>query len=121
MKTTEFMFRIWGSRNEPLRYSIIVVHGISVGFIRIGSAERPFSLVVPRVHDETFAHASAEDLARLAIAQAIRSELFEAHPKRAIDLDVRGPRWDGDLNSGQQQHLKGTESPAPTVPRVEVT
>ena len=103
MKTTEFMLRIRGSRNEPLRYSIIVAHGISVGFIRIGSTQRPFSLVVPRMHDETFAHASAEDLARMAIAQAIRAELFESHPMSAIDLDVRGPSWDGDLDSGREE------------------
>lgn len=108
MKTTEFTFHIRGSRNEPLRYSIIVVHGISVGFIRIGSAERPFSLVMPRVHDEAFAHAAAEDLARLAIAQAIRGALFDSHPASAIDLDVRGARWDGDLHSGQRLHRLGT-------------
>ncbi|WP_322028828.1 hypothetical protein [Paraburkholderia sp. J76] len=102
MKTTEFMFRSRGNQNEQLRYSIIVVHGISVGFIRIGSAQKPFSLVVPRVHDETFAHACAEDLARLAIAQAFRAELFDSHPESAIDLEIHGPRWEGDLDGGQK-------------------
>jgi hypothetical protein len=97
MKTTEFMFRIRGSGNEQLRYSAIVVHGVSVGFIRIGSAKRPFSLILPRVHAETFA--PAEDLARQAIAQALSTDLFEAHPESAVDLDTSGELWDGDLDS----------------------
>lgn len=116
MKTTEFMFRIPGHGNEALRYSVIVVSGISVGFIRIGSAEKPFSLLVPRVHDETFAHVPAEHLARLAIAQAIYTELFDAHPPGAIDLDVHGPLWDGDLESGQWRHDSAQEAAAPVAP-----
>lgn len=107
------MFRTRGNQNDPLRYSIIVVHGISVGFIRIGSASRPFSLVVPRVHDETFMHASAEDLARLAIAQALRAELFDAHPESAIDLDIHGPRWEGDLDGGQKEQPQRADSKTP--------
>jgi hypothetical protein len=104
MKTTEFMFRFPGCGNEAPRYSVIVVHGVSVTFIRIGAADEPFSLMVPRVHDETFAHARAEDLARLAIAQAIYAELFEAHPQGVVDLEVHGPLWEGDLEVGQWQH-----------------
>jgi hypothetical protein len=116
MKTTEFMFCIPLHGNEALRYSVIVVSGISVGFIRIGSAEKPFSLLVPRVHDETFAHVPAEHLARLAIAQAIYTELFNAHPPDAIDLDVHGPLWDGDLESGQWQHANAQAAPEPVAP-----
>ena len=93
------MFRIRGSGNEQLRYSAIVVHGVSVGFIRIGSAKRPFSLILPRVHAETFARAPAEDLARQAIAQALSTELFESHPENAVDLDASGPLWNGVLDS----------------------
>jgi hypothetical protein len=116
MKTTEFMFRFPGCGNETARYSVIVVHGVSVTFIRIGAADRPFSLMVPRVHDETFAHARAEDLARLAIAQAIYAELFEAHPQGAVDLEVHGPLWDGDLETGQWRHGMAQAAPEAPVP-----
>ncbi|WP_321888069.1 hypothetical protein [Paraburkholderia bannensis] len=104
MKTTEYMFRFPGCGNEPSRYSVIVLQGVSVTFIRIGSAQKPFSLLVPRAHDETFAHVRAEDLARLAIAQAICAELLEADVGHALDLDVHGPLWDGELDAGQWQH-----------------
>lgn len=114
MKTTEFMFRFPGCGNESSRYSV-VVHGVSVTFIRIGASEQPFSLMVPRVHDETFAHARAEDLARLAIAQAIYAELLEAHPQGAVDLDVHGPLWEGDLEAGQWQHAMAELVPEPPV------
>jgi hypothetical protein len=114
MKTTEFMFRFPGYGNEASRYSVIVVHGVSVTFIRIGAADQPFSLMVPRVHDETFAHARAEDLARLAIAQAIYAELFDTRPQGVVDLEVHGPLWEGDLEVGQWQHAM--PQPAPEAP-----
>ncbi|MBB3258159.1 hypothetical protein F4827_003027 [Paraburkholderia bannensis] len=122
MKTTEFMFRFPGNGNEPAgnepaRYSVIVVHGVSATFIRIGAAVKPFSLMVTRVRDETFAHARAEDLARLAIAQAIYTGLFEAHPQGAVDLEVHGPLWDGELETGQWQH--GMAKPAPEVQAID--
>ncbi|WP_027818789.1 hypothetical protein [Paraburkholderia bannensis] len=104
MKATEYMFRFPGCGNEPSRYSVIVLQGVSVTFIRIGSAQKPFSLLVPRAHDATFAHVRAEDLARLAIAQAICAELLEADVAHALDLDVHGPLWDGELDAGQWQH-----------------
>jgi hypothetical protein len=113
MKTTEYMFRVPGCGDEQPRYSVIVVHGVSVTFIRIGASQKPFSLMVPRVHDETFAHARAEHLARLAIAQAIYTELFEAHPECAVDLEVHGPLWDGDLDAGQWQHGMADAAPTP--------
>ncbi len=117
MKTTEFMVRFPGRGNDQARYSVIVVQGVSVTFIRIGSSEKPFSLIVPRVHDETFAHAPAEVLARLAIAQVIYTELFEAHPQAAIDLAVHGPLWDGDLDAGQWEHGMADPAPGSAEPR----
>ncbi len=116
------MFRFPGNGNEPAgnepaRYSVIVVHGVSATFIRIGAAEKPFSLMVPRVHDDTFAHARAEDLARLAIAQAIYAGLFEAHPQDVVDLEVHGPIWDGELEAGQWQ--RGLAKPSPEAQAID--
>lgn len=119
MKTTEFMFRFPGCGNEASRYSVIVLQGVSVTFIRIGSTQKPFSLLVPRAHDDTFAHVRAEDLARLAIAQAICAELLEADLQCAPDLDVHGPLWDGELDAGQWRHdtVETVLQAAPAVAR----
>ncbi len=69
--------------------------------------------MVPRVHDETFAHAPAEHLVRLAIAQAIYDDLFESHPQQAVDLNVHGPLWDGELETGQWRHGVDAGAPEP--------
>ncbi|WP_322059249.1 hypothetical protein [Paraburkholderia sp. J63] len=104
MRTTEFKFCTRGLKDQEARYSAIVVHHISVTFIRIGSQKRPFCLIVPRGSGDSVLHADAEDLARMAVAQSLRDGLFDVHPAEAIDLDVNGFRWDGDLTAGQWLH-----------------
>lgn len=100
MKTTAFKFCTRGFTEYEAAYSIIVVHGISVTFIRIGSRRKPFCLLVPRAYDEGQGNIDAEDLARIAVAQSLRDGLFDTHPEDAVDLDSDVSRWDGELTAG---------------------
>ncbi|WP_028220274.1 hypothetical protein [Paraburkholderia oxyphila] len=101
MKTTAFKFRTRGIQGAEIRYSVIVIHNISVTFIRTGSKRKPFCLMVPRERDNWPAHVGAEDLARIALAQSLRDGLIDTHPEEAIDLDIGECPWDGELTAEQ--------------------
>jgi hypothetical protein len=123
LKSAEFVFIPPNAEGESVTYSVVVAHGLSVVFVRMGSKLRPFGVIVPRLAEERYTEIDAETLARCAIGLALRDGLFNKHPDEPVYLDADGPQWQGQLDHGTYlpATVGGTVGlapfrPAPVVP-----